>query len=174
MKLWKFTKTLQKVAFYPCNLRQLKQFYCIFVWIFASIVCVAWWSLCVLKMYTTSGKKGATLLLPLNLPNAFWFSNRPSVLWHCWLGGRKGVWPVKKWGDGGSGHWLVQMEWCPAGLSLSASANLPLDHKVQKFSSGTGSPGGPEKRAEKWLCVCVCVLMIFKSLSPADLAVNFQ
>jgi len=20
----------------------------------------------------------------------------PSVLWHCWLGGRKGVWPVKK------------------------------------------------------------------------------
>ena len=21
----------------------------------------------------------------------------PSVLWHCWLGGRKGIWPVKNW-----------------------------------------------------------------------------
>jgi len=20
----------------------------------------------------------------------------PSVLWHCWLGSRKGIWPVKK------------------------------------------------------------------------------
>jgi len=31
----------------------------------------------------------------------------PSVLWHCWLGGRKGIRPVKKWEDGGGGHWLV-------------------------------------------------------------------
>ena len=21
----------------------------------------------------------------------------PSVLWHCWLGGKKGIWPVKNW-----------------------------------------------------------------------------
>jgi len=21
----------------------------------------------------------------------------PSVLWHCWLGGRKGIWPVTNW-----------------------------------------------------------------------------
>ena len=39
---------------------------------------------------------------------------------------------------------------------MSASVNLPLHHKVQKFFSGTGSPGGPRKRAVKWLCVCVC------------------
>ena len=26
-------------------------------------------------------------------------------------------------------------------VSVSASVNLPLHHKVQKFSSGTGSPG---------------------------------
>jgi len=44
-------------------------------------------------------------------------------------------------GDGGDGHWLVRMEWHPAGWSVSASVNLPLHHKVQKFSSGTGSPG---------------------------------
>jgi len=23
--------------------------------------------------------------------------NVPSVLWRCWLGGRKGIWPVKNW-----------------------------------------------------------------------------
>ena len=38
---------------------------------------------------------------------------------------------------------------------VSASVNLPLHHKVQKFSSGTGLPGGPGKRAVKRLCVCV-------------------
>jgi len=26
-----------------------------------------------------------------------------------------GMWPVKNMGDGGGGHWLVRMEWCPAG-----------------------------------------------------------
>jgi len=35
------------------------------------------------------------------------------------------------------------------------SVNLPVHHKVQKFSSGLAYPGGPGKRAIKWLCVCV-------------------
>jgi len=35
--------------------------------------------------------------------------------------------------------------------SVSASVNLPLHHKVQKFSSGTGSPGWFRKRAVKRL-----------------------
>jgi len=35
--------------------------------------------------------------------------------------------------------------------SVSASVNLPLHHKVQRFSSGTGSPSGPGKRAVKQL-----------------------
>jgi len=36
------------------------------------------------------------------------------------LGSRKGIRPVKKWGDGGGGHWLVGqwMEWRPAGWSV--------------------------------------------------------
>ena len=34
---------------------------------------------------------------------------------------------------------------------MSASVNLPLHHKVQKFSSGTGSPGWSRKKAVKWL-----------------------
>jgi len=52
-------------------------------------------------------------------------------------------------------HWLVRMEWRPAvwSVDVSASVNLPLHHKVQKFSSGTGSPGWFPKRAVKrlWL-----------------------
>jgi len=36
-------------------------------------------------------------------------------------------------------------------VSVSASVNLPLHHKVQKFSSGTGSPGWSRKRSVKQL-----------------------
>ena len=39
-------------------------------------------------------------------------------------------------------------------VGVSASVNLPLHHKVQKFSSGTISPGGPGRRAVKWLWWC--------------------
>ena len=34
-------------------------------------------------------------------------------------------------------------------VGLSASINLPLHHKVQKFSSGTGSPGWSRKKGCK-------------------------
>jgi len=36
-------------------------------------------------------------------------------------------------------------------VGVSASVNLPLHHKVQKCSSGTGSPGWSGKKAVKWL-----------------------
>jgi len=53
---------------------------------------------------------------------------------------------------GGGGHCLVQMEWCPAGWLVSASVNLPLHHKVQKFS-GNGSPGWSWKKGCKMVVV---------------------
>jgi len=59
----------------------------------------------------------------------------------------------KKWGDGGGGHWLVWMEWRPAGWSVSTSVNLPLHHKVQKLSSGTGSRGWSQKKGRKTVVV---------------------
>ena len=76
----------------------------------------------------------------------------PSVLGHCWLGGRKGIWPVKN-----GGWWRLALV-SPDGVapsrmvSVSVSVNLPLHHKVQKFSSGTGSSGWSRKRAVKRLC----------------------
>jgi len=38
-------------------------------------------------------------------------------------------------------------------VSVSASVNLPLHHKVQKFSSGTGSPGWSWKKGRKMVVV---------------------
>jgi len=40
---------------------------------------------------------------------------------------------------------------------VSASVNFPLHNKVQKFSSGTGSPGWSQKKGRKTVvCVCAC------------------
>jgi len=42
-------------------------------------------------------------------------------------------------------------------VGVSASVNLPLHHKVQKFSSGTGSPGWSRKKGRKMVVVwCGC------------------
>jgi len=38
-------------------------------------------------------------------------------------------------------------------VSVSASVNLPLHHKVQKFSSVTGSPGWSRKKGHKMVVV---------------------
>jgi len=73
------------------------------------------------------------------------------------VGRQEGHPACKKMGDGGGGHWLVRMEWRPAGWLVSASVNLPLHHKVQKFSSGTGSPGWSRKKGRKMVVVVVNV-----------------
>jgi len=65
------------------------------------------------------------------------------------VGRQEGHPTCKKWGDDGGGHLLVQMEWRLAGWSMSASVNLPLHNKVQKFSSGTGSPRWSRKKGHK-------------------------
>jgi len=44
---------------------------------------------------------------------------------------------------------------------MSASVNLLLHHKVQKFSSGTGSPEWSRKKGHKTV-VAVVVVYVFK------------
>jgi len=39
-------------------------------------------------------------------------------------------------------------------VGVSASDNIPLHHEVQKFSSGTGSPGWSRKKGRKTVVVC--------------------
>jgi len=69
------------------------------------------------------------------------------MLWHYWLGGRKGIWPVKM---GGWWRWALIS---PDGVApsrivgVSASINLPLLHKVLKFLLPPAHPGGTGKRA---------------------------
>jgi len=57
-------------------------------------------------------------------------------------------------------------------VSVSASVNLPLHCKVQKFSSGTGSPGWSLKKGHKMFvvsevsCMHICNRMRGKLLWP--------
>jgi len=72
------------------------------------------------------------------------------------VGGRKGIRHVKNGGmvevgTGQSGWNGTQ----PDGRCVTASVNLPLHHKVQKFSSGTGSPEWSQKKGRKTVVVVV-------------------
>jgi len=79
------------------------------------------------------------------------------------VGWQEGHPACKKWG----GWWRLALV-SPDGVApsrmvgVSASVNLPLHHKVQTFSSGTGSPGWSRKNGRKTV-VLVCVfLSLFK------------
>ena len=79
----------------------------------------------------------------------------PSVLWHCWLGGRKGIWPVKNMGQWWRLALVVRMEWRPVGGSVSLP--LLISPCIIKSRSSLLAPahlGGPGKRAVKWLWWC--------------------
>jgi len=65
----------------------------------------------------------------------------------------------KKWGDGGGGHWLVRMEWHPAGWSVC----LPLlifacTIKYRSSVLPPAHPRGPGKRAVKRLSCEVYII----------------
>jgi len=83
---------------------------------------------------------------------------RPLVLWHCWLGGRKGIRPVKNWVVG---CWHSYVAIC---LERSADLLMPLLLTVSCFSKSQigftflvlAYPGSPGKRAIKQVCVCAC------------------
>jgi len=71
------------------------------------------------------------------------------------VGRQEGQPACKKMGDGGGGHWLVQMEWRQAGWSVC----LPLlifPRSIQFRSSllAPAHPNCPGKRAIKWLWWC--------------------
>ena len=89
---------------------------------------------------------------------------RPSVLWCCWLGGRKGIQPVKNLSDGMLAWLCVWVKvqifiwtiWCHCHLLSVAPVNSDWF-----YLSGASLPWqswqNPEGRKMKWLCVCACV-----------------
>jgi len=85
----------------------------------------------------------------------------PSVLWRCWLCGRKGIRPVKN-----TEWWFAGMVIClEQGADLHMAQLMPLPLTVccfSKFQIGftflvPAHPGSPGKRAIKRVCVCVTV-----------------
>ena len=85
----------------------------------------------------------------------------PSVLWHCWLGGRKGIRPVKKL-SGGVLVWLSLEQ----GADLHTAQLMPLPLIVSCFSEikigftflVPARPGSPGQRAVKRMCVCSLIV----------------
>ena len=81
----------------------------------------------------------------------------PSVLWHRWLGGRKGIRPVKNWAVE---CWRgICLEW---GADLHMAQLMPLPLTVSCFSKSQigftflvpAHPGSPGQRVVKRVCVC--------------------
>jgi len=53
-------------------------------------------------------------------------------------------------------------------VGVSVSVNLPMHHKVQKFSSGTGSPGWSRKKGRKVVVVWWWLFRLAKQLLLVD------
>jgi len=82
------------------------------------------------------------------------------ILWRCWLGGRKGIRPVKNWVVGAGVVICLEQS---ADLHMAQLMPLPLTVSCfSKIQIGftflvPAHPGSPWQRAVK--CVCVCVSM---------------
>ena len=81
----------------------------------------------------------------------------PSVLWCCWLGGRKGIWPVKTewWGVGvviclerGADLQMAQLMSLPLSVSCFSKIQIGFTFLVPAH---LGSPG----KGPLYWCVCV-------------------
>ena len=71
------------------------------------------------------------------------------------VGRQEGHLACKKWGDGGGGHWLVWLEWRPAGWSLC----LPLLIFPCTIKSLSWHQLKKGRKAD--VCVCMCVIALF-------------
>ena len=80
----------------------------------------------------------------------------PSVLWRCWLGGRKGIRPVKNWVVrcwcgylSGARCRLAHAELMPLPLTISCSNKIQIGFTFLVLAH----PGSPGQRAVKRVCV---------------------
>jgi len=76
----------------------------------------------------------------------------PSVLWRCWLGGRKDIRPVKNWVMGCWNGYLsgarCRLTYGPADATATHFLLIGFTFLVPAH------PGSPEQRAVKRVCVC--------------------
>ena len=84
----------------------------------------------------------------------------PSVLYRCWLGGRKGIRPVN---NRVVGYWRGCLSGARCRLAYGpADATATHASCFSKIQIGftflvPAHPSSPGQRAVKWVCVCVCV-----------------
>jgi len=113
---------------------------------------------------------------PGNGDGLFWFRrfinlSLTSLLTSCLqcFGRQEGHPTCKTWG-------MTEVGISPDGVApsrmvgVSASVNFPLHYKVQKFSSGTGSPGWPRKKGHKTVVVWWWWLLTYFYTYPQYLA----
>ena len=102
-------------------------------------------------------------------------SRVPSVLWLCWLGGRKGIRACKKPRGGGAGV-VVCLE---QDAHLHMAQLMPLPLTVSCFSKiqigfaflVPAHPDSPGKRAVKRVCVLSIMLLAFCFLASCHVSV---
>ena len=105
----------------------------------------------------------------------FFTQSVPSVLWRCWLGGRKGIQPVKNWvvgcwrgclGWGADLHIAQQMP-LPLTISCSSKSRLVLTFLVLPFwyLLTWVVPDFFHKISKTVVCVSVCVFFTQSHLS---------
>ena len=90
----------------------------------------------------------------------------PSVLWRCWLGGRKGIRPVKKLSGGVLAWFCLEL-----GADLHMAQLIPLLLTVSCFSKiqigftflVLAHPGSPGQRAIKQVCVISGIWLVGKA-----------
>ena len=95
-----------------------------------------------------------------SLPDCFFWVNQflfsvvllsvPSMLWRCWLGGRKGIWPVKNWVVG------CWPSWCHCHSLSFASVKSRLVLVPAHQSNPRQSPKGRKTDVYVYMCVCDC------------------
>ena len=109
-----------------------------------------------------------TDIIPVNTHQLMQFIIKqtvPSVLWRCWLGGRKGIWPVKNWVVGcwrgclgwGADLYIAQQMPLPLTISCSSKSRLVLPFLVLPFwyLLTRVVPDKFQKSSKTIVCVCV-------------------
>ena len=102
----------------------------------------------------------------------YYLTQQPSVLSHCWLGGRKGIWSVKKLEWRGTGV-VVCLE---QGTDLHMAQLMPLPLTISCFSKiqigftflVPAHLGSPDKGLLNG-CVCVCVYYLTQIMDKRPL-----
>jgi len=102
----------------------------------------------------------------------FVYLKSPSVLWRCWLGGRKVIWPVKNWVVGcwrGCLRWgadlhIAQQMPLPLTISCSSKSRLVSTFLVLPFWYLLTRVVPDIFQKSSKTVVCVCVFVYLKSM----------